>query len=97
MVHLGPKDLQPNCDEGKMDPEDPCNIFSKVDVPIRFPPDKNVKRAGCKVKDLNYWVMRQESKDSAGNKIVDLYANDPTLEITRQKPLKVHGKETCCI
>jgi len=75
MVHLGPKDLQPNCDEGKMDPEDPCNIFSKVDVPIRFPPDKKLKRAGCKFKELKYWVMRQEREDSGGNKIVNLYAN----------------------
>ena len=31
------------------------------------------------------------------NPFVDLHANDPTLEITRQKPLKVHGTETCFI
>ena len=76
MIHSGPDCVPPKCGLQPFDPEHPCYIFCKVDVPIRFPPDKNVKRSGCKVKDLNYWVMRQESEDSAGNKIVNLYAND---------------------
>ena len=74
MIHLGPNFVQPNCDQSE--PEHPCYIYTKTDVPIRFPPDNNVKRSGCKVKDLNYWVMRQESDDGAGNRIVNLYAND---------------------
>ena len=74
MIHLGPNFVQPNCDQ--KDNEHPCYIYTKIGVPIRFPPDENVKRSGCKVKDLNYWVMRQESDDGAGNRIVNLYAND---------------------
>ena len=53
MIHLGPNSEEPKCDPEKVDPEDWCNIFNKVDVPIRFPPDKSLKRAGCKVKPLN--------------------------------------------
>ena len=84
MIHLGPNSEEPKCDPEKVDPEDWCNIFNKVDVPIRFPPDKRLKRAGCKVKPLNYWVMRRESQDSAGNKIVNLYANhDKSFTLTQ--------------
>ena len=86
MIHLGPNYVEPKCDPEKIDPEDSCNIFSKVDVPIRFPPDKGLKRAGCKVKPLNYWVLRQESEDSAGNKIVNLYANNDKSFTETQLP-----------
>ena len=56
-------------------PENPCRIYSEVNVPIPFPPDLQIKRMECRRPDLKYWVRREESTDIAGNKIVDFYAN----------------------
>ena len=65
--------------------------LDKEELMIRFPPDRNEKRTGCKIPKLNYWVIRQESVDSAGNMIVNFYAN-ADKSFTEKYYLRKHEK-----
>ena len=62
-------------------------IFKETNIPIPFPLYKDIDRPKCKRKELKYWVMRMESLDADGNKIVDFYANS-------EKTFKLHSSVT---
>ena len=73
-------------------------IFKETNIPIPFPLYKDIKRPKCKRKELKYWVMRMESLDVDGNKIVDFYANSEktfTLHssVTPEKDRRKYLKE----